>query len=90
VNMTKLPEPSGYLFDPDTTYYTEAAYTKEQMLQFRQDALENVMKELLWIRQWMRKDEANDGVVISNAVGSQWSKWIDRVDAIKEAMKGAA
>jgi predicted RNase H-like nuclease (RuvC/YqgF family) len=64
--------------------------TLQQQLAEAQARTEDVMKELLWMRQWMRKDEVNDGVVISNAVGSQWSKWIDRVDAIKEAMKGAA
>jgi Ead/Ea22-like protein len=66
------------------------ADTLRQQLAEAQARTEDVMKELLWIRHRMRKDEANDGVVISNAVGSQWSKWIDRVDAIKKAMKGAA
>jgi hypothetical protein len=64
--------------------------TLRQQLTEAQARTEDVMKELLWIRHRMRKDEVNDGVVITNAVGSQWSKWIDRVDAIKKAMKGAA
>jgi predicted RNase H-like nuclease (RuvC/YqgF family) len=64
--------------------------TLRQQLYGAQARTGDVMKELLWMRQWMRKDEAKDGVVISNAVGYQWSKWIDRVDAIKEALKGTA
>jgi hypothetical protein len=41
--MTKLPEPDTHCFDDDTGLDVWS-YSKEQMLQFRRDALEEAMQ----------------------------------------------